>query len=173
MALLWVLFGDRCDYFINLNKIHAVMDLPKVQQLHQKFSAKICRRISWAIIDDGQLFFNTVLTQQDFDGHGALFFPQSFLAGVFENVGFCNPIQGGNFLTEWLAQPWSDWLCQPPRGTDTQAHTTGGGASVARGSGPTDGGGFGWSAGGGGGSPQKRVSDGSGGPRTGGLGGRG
>ena len=46
MALLWVLFGDRCDYFINLNKIHAVMDLPEVQQLRQKFSAEICRRIS-------------------------------------------------------------------------------------------------------------------------------
>ncbi len=31
MALLWVLFGDRCDCFINLNKIYAVMDLPEVQ----------------------------------------------------------------------------------------------------------------------------------------------
>ena len=40
MALLWVLFGDRCDYFINLNKIHAVMDLPEVQQLRQKFYQK-------------------------------------------------------------------------------------------------------------------------------------
>jgi hypothetical protein len=54
MALLWVLFGDRHDYFINLNKIHAVMDLPEVQQLRHKFSPKICRRISWAIIDDGR-----------------------------------------------------------------------------------------------------------------------
>jgi len=62
MALLWVLFGDRCDYLINLNKIHAVIDLPEVQQLRHKFSAEICRRISWAIIDGGQTFFNTVLT---------------------------------------------------------------------------------------------------------------
>ena len=62
MALLWVLFGDRCDYFINLNKTHDIMDLPEVQQFHQKFSAEICRRISWAIIDDGRSFFNTVLT---------------------------------------------------------------------------------------------------------------
>jgi hypothetical protein len=79
MALLWVLFGDRCDYFINLNEIHAVMDLPKVQQLRQKFSPEICRRISWAIINDGRSFFNMVLTQQDFDGRGTLSFPQSFL----------------------------------------------------------------------------------------------
>ncbi len=33
MVLLWVLFGDRCDYFTNINNIRAVMDLPKVQQL--------------------------------------------------------------------------------------------------------------------------------------------
>ena len=50
MSLLWVLFGDRCDYFINLNKIHAVMDLPEIQQLCQKFSPEMCRRISWAIL---------------------------------------------------------------------------------------------------------------------------
>jgi hypothetical protein len=76
MALLWVLFGDRCDYFVNLNKIHAVMDLTEVQQLRQKFSAKVCCRISWAIINNGRSFFNMVLTQQDFDGRGALSFPQ-------------------------------------------------------------------------------------------------
>jgi hypothetical protein len=40
MALLWVLFGDRCDYFINLNKIHAVMDLPEVQQPVKSFPPK-------------------------------------------------------------------------------------------------------------------------------------
>jgi len=55
-ALLWVLFGDRCDYFINLNKIHDMMDLPEVQQLCQKFSPEICCRISWAIIDDGRSY---------------------------------------------------------------------------------------------------------------------
>ena len=75
-----------------------------------------------------------VLTQQDFDGRGALSFPQLFLAGVLENVCFCNPIQRGNFLTEWMAQPRSDWLHQQLRGTDTQA-LTGGGAGGAWGEG--------------------------------------
>jgi hypothetical protein len=135
MALLWVLFGDRCDYFINLNKIHAVMDLPEVQQLRQKFPPEICRRISWAIIDDGRSFFNTVLTQQDFDGRGALSFPQSFQTGVLESVRFCNPIQRGNFPIEWMVQPRSNRIHQQPRGTDTQA-LAGGGAGGARGGEP-------------------------------------
>ncbi len=65
------------------------------------------------------------LTQQDFDSHGALFFPQSFLTGVLENAHFCNPIQWGNFPVEWLAQPQPDGLRQPTHGTDTQARTTG------------------------------------------------
>jgi hypothetical protein len=81
------------------------------------------------------LFFNTVLTQQDFDGRGALSFPQSFLAGVLENVRFCNPIQQGNFPRDWMAQPRSDRLRQQTRGTDTQAHA-GGGAGGARGGEP-------------------------------------
>jgi hypothetical protein len=31
VALLWVLFGDRCNYYRNIYKIHAIMDLPEVQ----------------------------------------------------------------------------------------------------------------------------------------------
>ena len=30
MALLWVLFGDRCNYYQNIYKIHSIMDLPEV-----------------------------------------------------------------------------------------------------------------------------------------------
>jgi hypothetical protein len=148
------------------------MDLPEVQQLRQKFPPEICRRISWAIIDDGRSFLNTVLTQQDFDGRGALSFPQSFQTGVLESVRFCNPIQRGNFPIEWMVQPRSDRIRQQPRGTDTQA-LTGGGAGGARGGGTPGGGGFGRPGGSGGGSQQKRENDGDGGPHIGGPGGRG
>jgi hypothetical protein len=104
MALLWVLFGDQCDYYWNIYKIHAIMDLPEVQQLHTKFTPEIVRRITWAIIDDGRSFFNTVLTQQDFNGRGVTVFPHSFLSGVLKNIRFCNPIQRGNFPNKWLGQ---------------------------------------------------------------------
>jgi hypothetical protein len=33
MALVWVLFSDRCDYYRNLYKIYTVMDMQEVQQL--------------------------------------------------------------------------------------------------------------------------------------------
>ncbi len=41
MALFWVLFGDRCDYYRNIYKIHAIMDLAEVQQLRTKFTPEI------------------------------------------------------------------------------------------------------------------------------------
>ncbi len=63
MALLWVLFGDRCDYYRNIYKIHAIMDLAEVQQLCTNFTPEIVRRITWAIINHGRSFFNTVLMQ--------------------------------------------------------------------------------------------------------------
>ncbi len=105
MALLWVLFGDRCDYYCNIYKIHAIMDLPEVQQLCSKFTSEIVRRITWAIIDDGRSFFNTVLTQQDFDRWGVIAFPQPFLAGVLENIHFCNPIQQGTSQQNGWVRP--------------------------------------------------------------------
>jgi hypothetical protein len=163
MALLWVLFGDRCDYYLNIYKIHAIMDLAEVQQLRTKFTPEIVRRITWAIIDDGRSFFNTVLTQQDFDGRGVIVFPQSFLAGVLENICFCNPIQRGNFPAEWLWQPRTDRIM------GSQGATSG--ASTAQSSPGGDGGNTGGTTGGGmrqhaepgrRGSPSKRAYEGYG-----------
>jgi hypothetical protein len=88
---------------------------------------------------------------------------------------YVSPIQSSEGISQrnnWHSHGWAGSR-QPMCGIDTQAHARGGGVSEARGGGPTGGGRFGQSAGGGGGSPQKWVSDGVGGPRTGGLGGRG
>ncbi len=57
MALAWVLFGNRYDYYRNLYRIYTVMDMQKVQQLKGKFTPEICGRITWAILDDDRAFF--------------------------------------------------------------------------------------------------------------------
>jgi hypothetical protein len=143
MALLWVLFGGRCNYYRNIYKIHSIMDLPEVQQLCTKFTPEIVRRITWAIIDNGRSFFNTVLTQQDFNSWCVITFPQSFLAGVLENIRFCNPIQRGNFPTKWLGQARNE-RTQTPRGVQLATGKPG----ISPGRGGTHGGG---NTGGGGG----------------------
>ncbi len=103
MALVWVLFGDRCGYYQNLYKIYTVMDMQEVQQLKGKFTPEICHRITWVILNNGRACFNMVLTPQDFE-RGALAFPQSFLSSILESVWFCNPIQWGNLPSDWLQQ---------------------------------------------------------------------
>jgi hypothetical protein len=57
------------------------MDMQEVQQLKGKFTPEIRCRITWAILDNGRSFFNTVLTPQDFE-RGLLAFPQSFLSSI-------------------------------------------------------------------------------------------
>jgi hypothetical protein len=116
MALVWALFGNRCDYYQNLYKIYTVMDMQEVQQLKGKFTPENCYRISWAILDNGRAFFNMVLTPKDFES-GLLAFPQSFLSSILESVRLCNPIQWGNFPSDWLQQPKCD-----PIDTDAAKH---------------------------------------------------
>jgi hypothetical protein len=107
MALVWVLFSDKCGIQWNLYKIYTVMYMQEVQQLKGKFTPKICHRITWAILDDGRAFFNMVLTPQDFE-RGVLAFPQSYLSSILETVRFCNPIQQGKVPSDWLQQPKVD-----------------------------------------------------------------
>ncbi len=111
MALVWVLFGYSCDYYCNFYKIYTVMHMQEVQQLNAKFTAEICRRITWAILNDGQAYFNMVLTPQDFEGRGAVNFPQSYLMRVLDSVRFCNLIQWSNFPSKWLTQPRNVQSC--------------------------------------------------------------
>jgi hypothetical protein len=133
------------------------------------------RRITWAIIDDRRSFFNTVLTQKDFNGRGVIAFPQSFLVGVLENIRFCNPIQRGNFPNEWLSQPKQDRM-SVPRGSAPATGGAGnslGGAEVHSGGIPS-GGTRQTPEPGRQSSPQKRAYEGFGGnPPGGGIGGGG
>jgi hypothetical protein len=99
--------GNRYDYYRNLYKIYTVMNMQEVQQLKKKFTLEICRRITWAILNNGREFFNMVLTPQDFE-RGALAFLQSFLSSILESVWFCNPIQWRYFPRDWLQQPKGD-----------------------------------------------------------------
>ena len=69
-ALMHTLFGERCPYYQALMRIRNCMDSGGVYNIRQAYTADVCHRISWAIIDDGRSFFSKVLIQQDFDGIG-------------------------------------------------------------------------------------------------------
>jgi hypothetical protein len=122
-----------------------------------------------------------VLTPQDFERE-ALAFPQLFLSSILEAERFCNPIQQGNFPSDWLQQPKVDRTQQgrdqaQAQGTPGDAPRTGGyqgdGMTSGRDRGNGMGGrghGQGGGRGGGLGSPFKQeVHDGRGGMQGGGY----
>jgi hypothetical protein len=50
------------------------------------FTAEHCRRITWAILDDGPAHFDDIKTTLDFKGPDKPVFPQSFLIDILRNV---------------------------------------------------------------------------------------
>ncbi len=119
-ALLHTLFGDMCGYYIALMGIRNCLDSAGVYNICQAYSADICHRISWAIMDDGRAFFSTVMIQLDF-GHPNPTFPESLVESILPDVRYANQIMRANYPTEW----------QPRRITPTQAAVHGGGPQIA------------------------------------------
>jgi hypothetical protein len=76
MALVWVLFGSECDYYKALRNVYATLELKEVMAQKNAFTAEHCRRITWAIIDNGQAHFDDVKTTLDFKGPDKPVFPQ-------------------------------------------------------------------------------------------------
>ncbi len=104
MGLVWVLFGSNCDYYKGLRNIYATMNLREVMAIKDLFSAEHCRRITWAIIDDGRSYFDNVKSTLDFGSGASIAFPQSFLVDIIKNVRYSIPVERGNFPKEWLSQ---------------------------------------------------------------------
>ncbi len=76
MSLVWVLFGSESDYYKGLRNVYATLELKEVMALKSSFTAEHCRRITWAILDNGWAYFDDVKTtlirsaKQD-DNYGA------------------------------------------------------------------------------------------------------
>jgi hypothetical protein len=101
MSLVWVLFGSECDYYKGLRNVYATLELKEVMAQKQSFTAEHCRRITWAILDDGMAHFNDVKTTLDFQGPDKPVWPQSYLIDILRNVRYAIPVERANFPEEW------------------------------------------------------------------------
>jgi hypothetical protein len=104
MGLVWVLFGSNCDYYKGLRNVYATMDLRDVMAIKSHFTAEHCRRITWAIIDDGRSYFDNVKTTLDFNSGATIAFPQSFLVDIIRNVRYGILVERANFPEEWTSK---------------------------------------------------------------------
>ena len=104
-ALMHTLFGEQCGYYQALMRIRNCMDTGGVYNIRQAYTADVCHRISWAIIDDGRAFFSTVLIQQDFGREGGVRFPESLLDSILVDVRYANSIMRASYPNEWKPRP--------------------------------------------------------------------
>jgi hypothetical protein len=95
-ALLWSLFGKKCDYCKELLKIHRILDHEECFTI-QDATKEICARMTWAIIDNGRSFFRQNPVALDFaPGHHCQF-SVSCLKSIIDTVRNALPIQCATF----------------------------------------------------------------------------
>lgn len=104
MSLVWVLFGLNCDYYKGLRNVYATMDLRNVMAIKLHFTAEHCRRITWAIFDNGRSYFGNVKTTLDFANGVSPKFLQSYLVDILRNVRYGIMVERANFPKEWLSK---------------------------------------------------------------------
>ena len=89
--LLWTLFVSGCDYYHEIKKLHRSLSTWDVLAIQEAFTVDKCRRIIWAIIDDGRALFRQKMLVQDFSdpeylAHVAVIFNKTG-GGIYVSVG--------------------------------------------------------------------------------------
>lgn len=103
-ALLWALFGDKCDYYKELVKLHQILDREECFTIRDAYTREICARITWAIIDDGRSFFGRNPVSTDFTPGTPFQFSVSFLDSITDAVRNAQPVQRATFPKQWTTQ---------------------------------------------------------------------
>ncbi len=78
------------------------LDQQEVHIIRDAFTPDICRQITWAILTDGQSFFNTVLVEAQFRNNERFKWPTSLIHTITDNVRFAKAIDRPMYPTEWI-----------------------------------------------------------------------
>jgi hypothetical protein len=68
MSLVWVLFALECNDHEGLRNIYGTLELKEVMAQTTSFAVEQCRKIMWAILDNGRAHFDDVKTTLNFWG---------------------------------------------------------------------------------------------------------
>ena len=69
-GLLWSLFGEHCNYYMELLKIYRVLDRQECFSIREAYTKEVCARITWAILDNGCSVFGQTVVAADFVPRG-------------------------------------------------------------------------------------------------------
>jgi hypothetical protein len=101
-ALLWSIFGERCNYYHKLLKLYRILDQEECFTIRDAYTREICSRITWAIIDDGCSFFGRNPVASDFMPGARVNFLVSLLESITNAVHNALPIQRATFPRKWI-----------------------------------------------------------------------
>jgi hypothetical protein len=102
-GLLWTIFGDHCDYYKELLKLYPILDHKECFRIWHAYTKEVCARITWAIVEDGQLFFGHNPVASDFAVGWIFTYLVLYFEGVTDAIQNANPIQRATFPCEWLS----------------------------------------------------------------------
>ena len=101
-ALLWVLFGEKCDYFENCFALLRMLDSDNIFANANTFTPLMCRQITWAVINDSRQYFFKIVTADHF-ASGRVRWPTSLLMQIIgADIQACRGILMGNFPSKWM-----------------------------------------------------------------------
>jgi hypothetical protein len=89
-GLLWAIIRDHCNYYRELLKIYCILDCKECFTIRNAYTREVCARITWAIIDKGQLFFGWNPMALDFAPGSTFHFSTSHLEGITDSVRNAN-----------------------------------------------------------------------------------
>ena len=113
-ALLWVLFGEKCDYFENCFALLRMLDSDNVFANSNTFTPLMCRQITWAVINDSRQYFFRTVTADHFSS-GRVRWPTSLLMQVIgADIQACRGISMGNFPEKWMDTATVGSYLHPP-----------------------------------------------------------
>ena len=121
-ALLWTLFGSRCDYYKKCFLLWTALDDDTVFANRRYFSPLLCRQMTWAVIEDGRRYFSKVMTERHFavlEEGDDIIFPRSHLDSVADSAYTQTAITRPSFPTEWSV----GWLAGAAKGKGAWAPT--------------------------------------------------
>ena len=101
-AVFWTV---KSPYYKHLLAAYNVMATPTVQAVRASFTPEICRRITWANIDEGRAYFAQVKTMEDFVNGQCVSYPVSFLDSILPDIRYVRPIQRPTFPRQWESRP--------------------------------------------------------------------
>ncbi len=102
-SLLWALFGDECNYYMEIMKVLQVLDSWGAYATRSAYTPEIYWGILWAVLHEGRQFFDKKLLTTAFMHGKTVFYPMCLL-NILDKVLNTEPIARPTYPSAWFIE---------------------------------------------------------------------